>query len=91
MRRSTSFLDLPEEVLEQILLWSIDFWKVPTAGGYEHLLVNKRIWRIGFALHLSRLCIERKTDINLLQLFANQRQSAVVRTLEVETFAEDLL
>ncbi|KAJ8292982.1 hypothetical protein OF846_003703 [Rhodotorula toruloides] len=87
-RRPTNLLDLPDEVLEQILLWSTNFWKTPTAGRIDYLLVNKRIWRIGFAVRMSRLCIERKPDVHLRQLSANQQQSAVVRALRVEVSGE---
>ncbi|BGP34037.1 hypothetical protein JCM10296v2_005852 [Rhodotorula toruloides] len=89
-RRPTNLLDLPDEMLEQILLWSTDFWKTHTAGGLDYLLVNKRIWQIGFAVRMSRLRVESMPDIHLLRFLAYQQQRAVVRTLDLDILAEDL-
>lgn len=77
-------------MLEQVLLWSINFWTTPIARGAGFLLVNKRIWLIGFQVRMSRLLIQQRTGIRLRQLLAHQPQRAVLQTLSLDILAEDL-
>ncbi|BGP02001.1 Aga1p [Rhodotorula toruloides ATCC 204091] len=90
--RRTTLLDLPDELLARIyqFLRATRLQAIPLVGHLDCLFVNKRVWRLDFAVWMEVIDLEGNVDLFLPQLLTIRSQQNTVRDLTLDVHPGNL-